>query len=182
MEQIVRESPGPNLDEIKVPPSVAPPVIEPGKQPDFTNIYRQANLPAAPFTAEQVLELLAALPPELPMETKRQTVKVTLSAMAKTMGVTLDSIIADASRKLAALTAFADTYGKQASEFTIKSQTEIAQLEAEIEEKRKAIASAQTMQAHVSQVCQVECVRLDEVLEFFSLDVPPSSIVPPGNR
>jgi len=31
-----------------------------------------ADLPAAPFTAEQVLDMFAALPPEAPIEMKRR--------------------------------------------------------------------------------------------------------------
>src|SRR5437870_9502000 len=60
VEQIVREAAGPNLDEIRVPASTPPPVTTPDGKVDFSAIYRQANLPAAPFTAEEMLEMLAS--------------------------------------------------------------------------------------------------------------------------
>ncbi len=103
VEQIVRETEGPNLDAITVAASASPPVMTADGATDFSAIYRQANLPAAPFTAEQMLEMLASLPQELPLDTKRQTVKVTLGAMGKAIGATPETIVADASRKLAAL-------------------------------------------------------------------------------
>src|SRR5579871_6404407 len=51
VEQIVRDTEGPNLDQIQVPAGAPPPVIGPEGQVDFLSIYRQANLPPAPFTA-----------------------------------------------------------------------------------------------------------------------------------
>jgi len=178
VEQIVREAPGPNLDEIKVPstPAAQPgPVITPEGSVDFNSIYQMAQLPSNAFGAEQVLELLNTLPAELPMETKRATLKVTLGAMAKTAsGVSAETIVADASRKLAALAAFADGYGKQAEEYTTKAELEIINLEQEIARRRQNITEAKARQAKISEACVAESDRLDDVLEFFSLDVPPS--------
>src|SRR5437016_12879229 len=88
VEQIVKESPGPNLNEVTVPPDTPPPTPSSDGKSDFTKIYQQANLPVSPFTAEQVLDLINQFPVDLPIETKRQTVKVTLNAMSKTIGVT----------------------------------------------------------------------------------------------
>ena len=82
VEQIVKEQPGPNLDEIKVPeiaanpaPPVPPtePVIGADGTVRFQSIYRLANLPTVPFTAEQILELFASLPADLPLDSKRAT-------------------------------------------------------------------------------------------------------------
>ncbi|HZH98997.1 MAG TPA: hypothetical protein VEX38_08495 [Fimbriimonadaceae bacterium] len=179
VEQIVRESTGPNLDEIRVPEGESIQDAAPNGKPEFQNIYRQAGVPSVPFTAEQVLELINTLPAELPIETKRQTVRITLAAMAKTMGVSTDAIVADASRKLAALASFTDTYGKQATMFVSTAEAEIQRLEAQIAEKKSAIGRALQMQTHVAEVCQAESDRLDDVLEFFSLDLPPSKLAQP---
>jgi hypothetical protein len=179
VEQIVRDAPGPNLEDIRVPASASPPTAAPDGKMSFASIYQHANLPPAPFTAEQMLDMLASLPPELPLETKRQTVKVTLASMGKAIGATPDTIVADASRKLAALAAYADAVAKQSAELTTAANLEIAKLQAEIEEKRKAIEKAQQIQAQVTKMCEAESDRLDDVLEFFSLDVPPSKNAPP---
>jgi hypothetical protein len=174
VEQIVRDTDGPNLEDIQVSASAAAPSVAPGGQVDFGAIYQQAGLPAASFSAEQVLEMLAALPTELPLDTRRQTVKVTLNAVSKTVGATPETIVADASRKLAALAAYSENLTRQTSEFTSTAEREIAELEAQILEKRKAIEGARrTMEENV-RLCAAESDRLDDVLEFFSLDVAPS--------
>jgi hypothetical protein len=174
VEQIVRESPGPNLDQIHPTATPSQPVIDPSGKVDFAAIYQLANLPSSPFTAEQVLEVLASLPPELPLEAKRTTLKVTLGAMAKTMGVTSETVVADASRKLAALAGYAESYVKQANEYIAKSEQEIQALQAQIEERRRGINDAVKKQSQMVDACTAESDRLDDVLEFFSLDVGPS--------
>jgi len=174
VEQVVRESPGPNLDEIKAPAAAAPTVIQADGSIDFGAIYRLATLPSSPFTAEQILDLLNSLPAELPLETKRATVKVTLTAMAQSLGVSTETILADASRKLAALAAYAQSYVQHVDEYVNKSEVEIAVLEQEISKRREAIAEAKLKQASIADACHTESDRLDDVLEFFSLDSPPS--------
>jgi hypothetical protein len=173
IEQIVREQPGPNLEDIKVS-APAEPVISSDGHVNYGSIYRMASLPETPFTAEQVLEVLHSLPAELPIESKRATLKVTLSAMAKTTGVTPETVVADASRKLAALASFAQSYTDQANKYILKCQEEIKNLEAEIERRKMGISEATAKQSQMVEACQTESDRLDDVLEFFSLDVPPS--------
>ena len=174
VEQLVRDAQGPNLDEIRVSPDVAAPSVSPGGKTDFAAIYEHAGLPIAPFTAEQMLDMLNSLPPELPLSTRRQTVKVTLGAMGKSLGATADTIVADASRKMAALAAYSDSLTKQTAETVTAAQAEIAALEARIETQRQAITAAQQKQSDAARLCSAESDRLDDVLEFFSLDVPPS--------
>jgi hypothetical protein len=180
VDQIVREAEGPNLDEIKVADASLAPVVSRDGKADFGPIYQQSGLPAAPFTAEQMLDMLASLPPELPLDTKRQTVKVTLNSMGKTIGATPETIVADASRKLAALAAYMDHLTKETTDSAAAAQQEIAALQTQIEEKRGAIGAAQQKQAQMRQLCDAESDRLDDVLEFFSLDVPPSKYAASG--
>lgn len=181
VEQILQESQGPNLDEVKVPPSATPAGAPPEGNVDFQAIYSQANLPVATFSAEQMLEMLASLPQELPLETKRQTVKVSLNALGKTMGATPDSIVADATRKLAALNSYIENLNRQTSEFVAGAEGEIAALQAQIDERRKAIQNAKVVLIQASQRCDAEADRVDDILEFFSLDVPPSTYAPTPN-
>lgn len=174
VEQIVRDSPGPNLDEIKVAAAAPPPAPSPDGKFDFTPIYQHANLPPAPFSCEQMLEILQSLPAELPLEMKRQTVKVTLGAMGKSIGATPETIVADTSRKLAALADYEENVNKKAVEYATKAQLEVAALEKQIEEKKASIETTQQKAAQITANCTDESNRLDDVLEFFSLDVAPS--------
>ena len=50
-----------------------------------------------------------------------------------------------------------------------------------MEAKRQAIQSARQKLAQSKQKCEVEAERLDDVLEFFSLDVAPSKYAAPQN-
>ena len=182
VEQIMHDADGPDLDQIKAgvaasSPSGASP-SEAGKALDAPAIYAAAKLPAAPFSAEQMLDMLASLPSELPLETRRQTVKVTLSALGKTMGASPETIVADASRKVAALAAYSEHLTKRTNEFSQSGEKEIEGLQSQIEAKRKALQDARHQLAQSTEKCRQEADRLDDVLEFFSLDVPPSKYAP----
>ena len=177
VEQIVKEQPGPNLDEIKVqtePASPTEPVIRADGSICYDSIYRLAQLPTVPFTAEQILEMLATLPPDQPLDSKRASIRVMLGAMAKNMGVTTEQIVADASRKLAALAAYNESFAKQADEYVSRTELEILGLEQQISDKRRAMEDAKAKQSKMTGACSGEADRLDDVLEFFSLDIAPS--------
>ncbi len=181
VEQIVRESEGPNLDEIQVSPLAAPSPLAGDGTTDFAAIYAQAGLPAVPFSAEQMRDMLNSLPAELPLAMRRQTVKVTLAAMGKSIGATSDSIVTDASRKMAALAAYASSLSQQTKSQTSAAEQEIAELQAQVEDKKRMIASAQAKLTQAVQMCNAESDHLDDVLEFFSLDVPPSKHSDPSD-
>jgi hypothetical protein len=170
VEQIVREAPGPNLDQIQVTAN-AP---LPDGTLDFGAIYAQAGLPTASFTAEQTLEMIAGLPAQLPLEVKRQTLRVTFGSLGKTIGATPESVLADASRKLAALAAYSESMSKQTEESVRSNEAEMATLLAKVEELRLANIETQKRQARAAQMCVAESERLDDLLEFFSLDISPS--------
>ena len=177
VEDILKETPGPTLEEIKMPqPPAQPtePVIDAAGNVRFSTIYQMAGLPETPLTAEQVLEVLASFPADLPIATQRATMKVTINAMSKSTGASEESVVADTSRKLAALNAFHDGYGKQADQYVQLAESEIQNLEAQITAKRATIQDALSKKSSVIQACTTESERLDDVLEFFSLDVAPS--------
>jgi hypothetical protein len=181
VEQIVRDAHGPNLDQIHVPADTPPPTAKSDGKMDFTSIYQRAGLALSPFTAEQTIDMIASLPAELPLDTRRQTVRVMINAMGKSIGATPETVVADASTKLAALSAYAESVGRQTSGMQKTAEDDIAVLQAQIEEKRNAMLEAQQLQVQVTTICQTEAHRLEEVLEFFSLDVPPSKFAPNAN-
>lgn len=175
VDQIVRGEAGPNLDQINVAAHEVPPLVQADGSVKFSAIYEAANLPAVPFSSEQIMEMFAALPAELPLDARRQMVKVSINAMGRSIGATPENIVADASRKLAALAAYTDHLSKTTNEYVSLSQQKIALLEQQIAETRKSIEAAQLKQTRETEICVTESHRLDEVLEFFSLDVPPSN-------
>jgi len=177
VEEIVKQTPGPNLDEIKV--EAPQPPAAPGGAVNFPEIYRQAKLPTSAFTAEQALDMISALPAELPIEAKRQTVKITMGAMGQATGVNAESVVADASRKLAALNSYADDLNRRTADYVAATQLEISQLESKIAEKRKLIEETRGMLDRAVHACDAESDRLDDVLEFFSLDIGPSKFANP---
>ena len=179
IEQLVQEADGPDLDQIEV--GEVPPEATAGASLDFAAIYGAANLPESQFGAEQMLEMLGSLPAELPLETRRATVNAMLGTLGKNMGATPQSIVADASRKLAALQSFNSWMEKKAGETIAQSETEIADLESQIDARRTAMQNAKSELSRVTQSCESEADRLDEVLEFFSLDQGASKHAPPGS-
>lgn len=166
---IARETDGPDLDKVQVD-GAALPATSSDKPLDFPMIYRAAKLPETGFGAEQMLETLASLPQELPLETKRATVKAMLSTIGKTTGATPETLVADASRKLAALHSFAGFMEKKTGDAVAAGEQTIAELQAQIEAKRSEILNARNELARITQACELESDRLDDVLEFFSLD------------
>ncbi len=175
VEQIVAEAPGPNLDQIQVPAEKGP-APAPGGEVDFAHVYKRANLAESKFTAEQAMDMISAMPAELPIEVKRQTVAVTMQAMGKATGVDVNTVVADAASKLAALESYSSSLQSQTAEYLAQTQLEITQLENSIAEKRKEIEATKNMLSKALEGCRGEIDRLDDVLEFFSKDVAPSKL------
>lgn len=165
--QLVRNADGPNLDQIEITQVPANAVGE--NALDFDAIYAAAKLPPTQFGADQMLNVLASMPADVPLQTKRVTVKAVLGGMAN-MGASPENIVADASRKLAALQAFHGFMERKTGETLEAGETEIAQLESQIAARRQLMRDAQNELARVTQGCETEADKLDEVLEFFSLN------------
>ncbi len=131
--QMVQEAPGPNLDQIQLPAEAAKQQLVKGDgTPDFAAIFSQAGVPSVAFGADEALQVIASLPPELPMDVKRKTVGATLGAMGKAMGITTDTVVVDAGRKVAALSSFSDQITAQSQQYQQSLELQIAQLKAQI--------------------------------------------------
>ena len=175
VEQILQETRGPSLPEIQVSAASVGTPTEAGML-DFPKIYAGAGLPVVPFGAEQMLDLLTSLPAELPLATRRQTVKVSLNALGKTVGASPENLVADAGRKLAALNAYAESLGQQTAEQNAAAEQEIASLQQRIEALQADMARRCEQLTSSTRACEAEADRLDDILEFFSLDVSPSRL------
>lgn len=178
---LVRRMPGPNLEDIRVQPEAAKAVtIGPDGVIDFQAVYDMAGLPKSAFSAEQVLQLMQELPSELPLETKRRTVAVSVKAMGGNLGATPETVLTDASRKLAAITAFDEQTEKLCDDYEKTAQTAIQQLQAKIAEYERNIQSARQRKEAIHRQCAAKTDALDDILEFFTADVAPSRFAAPS--
>ena len=138
---------------------------------DFEALYSQAKVRAVPFTEEQALDMLQHMPSGVSEEARQQIINATLSALGKSVGGTPEAIVADATRKQAALQQFRQTRGNQLVELTSAADAKIADLQKEIAKSQAMIEAAKRQYAHLSENCQSEEARLDTVVDFFS-DTP----------
>jgi hypothetical protein len=152
--------------------------LAPGGIPNFEKVYSNANLPKSAFGAEQALGVIASLPAELPLSVKRSTVQATLNLMGKAMGVDTESVVADASRKMAALGAFEDSLNLQSKRYLATMTAEIQAHEAKIAELNAKIDESTKSLQNALSLCSAENDKLDDVLEFFTLDIGASKNAP----
>lgn len=180
LEQSIKAQPGPNIDSVAVtlPPAAQKPADEfvmPKKREDgtwdFAPIYAHSNLQPPAFTAEQARDIIASLPDSLPIEVRRETVSKTIGVIGKTLGVTPEVIAADAALKIAAVEDFRGKIHKRFSDYEVQAQKAIADYEKKIAETRLTIESAKKRSAEVASACDTEVDKLDDVTEFFTLDI-----------
>ena len=175
VEDVVKQAPGPNLDQIQTPADTAksPPYSSDGV-PDFKTIYERSGVPAVPFGADEALQVINSLPSDLPMDVKRKTVGATLSAMGKAMGVTTDSVVADSSRKIAALHSFTEQLTAQTNQYQAMIEQKIGDLKKQISDCEAQHAEATAKLDKVVKACEAEGARVEDVLHFFTTDSPSS--------
>lgn len=175
VKQLLETTPGPSLSEVAASkPANVEPAVNADGSPNFPAIYAQAKLPDVAFGATQALEVIGSLPADLPLDVQRKTVGSTLSAMGKAMGVSTDSVVADASRRLAALVAFEDQLNAQSAEYIAALNKQIEELKAKIGEAEGKIATTNERLAKATALIEEEGAKLDDVIEFFTLDTGPS--------
>lgn len=145
-------------------PGNLPPV---GGTVDFNSIYQQSGVTAAPFTAEQFLEMLASLPSDLPANSRRQTVLALLNALPKESGSTPDAITRDAQRKISALNTYTDSLIQEADKMVANTQQEISVLQIQIDAKQKLITDTLANKSQMIDLCTTNSKKLQTVLDFF---------------
>lgn len=140
---------------------------------DLTDLYQQEGIPPAALTAERALEILRSLPEGLSPEVQRQAFKDLLRAKGMPLGVSPEAVVADARRKIDVLGASAKGMPEKLAEFVSSAESEIANFEEQIRERKKAIEEAQEQQRQLTQKCRSEIDRLTTVLQLLQ---------PPGGR
>ena len=134
----------------------------------FDRLYAQAGVPVVPFTAEQALDMLHNMPPGVSDDSRQQIINITLAALGRSVGGTPEAIVADATRKQAALSAFRQTRGDGLADLTTAAEAHIADLQREIAKSQDMITQAKHQYEALAQGCQDEEARLDTVVDFFS--------------
>ncbi len=134
----------------------------------FERVYEQAGVPVVPFTAEQALDMLRNMPPGVSDDSRQQIINVTLSALGRSVGGTPEAIVADATRKQAALTAFRQARGDALADLTTAAEARIAELRREIEKGQAVVEQAKRQYEALARGCSDEEARLDTVVDFFS--------------
>jgi hypothetical protein len=159
------------------PPVPAPPKLGAGGDDspvdadgmvNFERLYQQAGVPLVPFTAEQALDMLRNMPAGVSDDSRQQIITVTLAALGRAVGGTPEAIVADATRKQAALQAFRQTRGDGLADLTAAAEARIAELQREIAKSRDMVEKAKHQYEALAQGCQAEEARLDTVVDFFS--------------
>lgn len=188
LAEAIAGQPGPNLDEVSVrvgPPSATQPVNEfvlPKKKADggwdFTPVYAASNLVPSTFTAEQALEIIRSMPGELPLEVRRKTVSASIGTLGKTLGVTPETIAADAALKIAAVQDFQSKVDGNFAEYEAKAAAAIKEWEKKISDMRSSIDAARARAVELKNACIAEVDNLDDVTEFFTLDIGASKYAP----
>ena len=135
---------------------------------NFERLYAQANVTVVPFTAEQALDMLHNMPPGVSDDSRQQIINVTLAALGRSVGGTPEAIVADATRKQAALSAFRQARGDGLADLTAAAEAHVAELQREIAKGQAMIEQAKHQYETLSQNCQAEEARLDTVVDFFS--------------
>ncbi|MBI3945783.1 MAG: hypothetical protein HY321_07680 [Armatimonadetes bacterium] len=168
LEDVVREAPGPNLDQVAF--ETLPEATRADGGVDRQRIYAEAGVQpldaedARLLTAEEVIEKLRVLPETMPLEQRRQTIGMILEAL----GQSPRDILADAAIKIEALAAYEDAHERQVARQSQQTEQEIAALMAQIEEKRQALQSARVRHQQVAAECEAEAERLKRLTEMFA--------------
>lgn len=133
---------------------------------DLADLYQQEGIPPAALTAEQALEILRTLPEGLSPEIQSQAFKDLLRKKGAPLGLSPETVVEDARRKINVLSASAKGMPEKLAEFVSSAEAEIASFEEQIRERKKAIEEAQEQQRQLNQKCHSEIERLTTVLQL----------------
>lgn len=168
-----------NLKTTKLEPSPDPPVkpaeIVPPPDQMLTpeEIYRRANIPLAPFTAEEVWEFLKDHPANADTASLTKDFARELARFNRRFNENVDakSIARDAHHKQRALQAHIRSITTQGDGFIAEQETQIASLEKQIEQMRETIKKEKERRGQSIEKYNNESERFDTVLRFLDQDV-----------
>jgi hypothetical protein len=134
---------------------------------DLSAIYRRFSVPVAPFSAEQALDLIEAVPQGVDRATRKRMACGMLNALTRSAGVVPRDVATDASAKIAALNEHVKELAQQTDSLIQRAEAEIQSLQGQIEQKRQTIVDERAKSGLLARKCQEESRRLGSVVEYF---------------
>lgn len=169
---------GPSADELiakyasEVPPTPSPVQLQgevklpaqPSEPIDFPGVYRAAGIADdEQGRIAKAQSLLKTLPAETPREVKRTIVEASLKAF----GYPVDQIIEAGAQVIQALQAYIEIGQRDTQQLLSQGNERIAALEKEMAQVRRLMEEKVAAQMQLTQQCNAEKLRVQEVLEFF---------------
>jgi hypothetical protein len=131
---------------------------------DFAAVLRAAGITnEEQARIEKARGLLANLPAETPRDVKKQIVEASLKAF----GYPVEKIIEVGAQTIQGLEIYIQSGQKDTQALLVDSQKRLEELNAEIARVKKVMEEAVAQQYKLTQTCNAEKLRVQEVLEFF---------------
>jgi hypothetical protein len=135
-----------------------------GGKVDFPAVFRAAAISEEEQgRVEKARNLLATLPRDTPREVKKQIVEASLKAF----GYPVDKIIETGAQEIQSLEIYIQSGQKDTQALLTQSQKRLEELNAEIARVKKVMEDQVAAQYALTQSCNDEKLRVQEVLEFF---------------
>ena len=138
----------------------------PDSELDFAELYAHFGIVRAAFSAEQLAQIIANLPDELDADGRRETVRAVLGAL-EAQGVTPEKVVADATRKIAAINAAIGQIEARANENVENLEARIADLQQQLDAARREIIETRTRQSRLKHECEDKLGQMTTTREFF---------------
>lgn len=139
-----------------------------GGKVDFPAVFRAAGIPDdEQARIEKARMLLGNLPQETPREVKKQIVEASLKAF----GYPVEKIVETGAQEIQALEVYIQNGQRDTQKLLQESQKRLEELNQEIANVKKVMEDQVSAQYALTQSCNGEKLRVQEVLEFFGLDV-----------
>jgi hypothetical protein len=135
-----------------------------GGKVDFAGVFRAAGIDdEEQGRIDKARGLLKTLPQETPKEVKKQIVEASLKAF----GYPVEKIIETGAQSIQALEVYIQAGQKDTQSLLVESQKRLEELNAEIANVKKVMEEQVASQYALTQACNEEKLRVQEVLEFF---------------
>lgn len=154
------EEPAPAPPEVKLDGA---PKAEGGKV-DFPAVFRAAGIAdEEQGRIDKARSLLSTLPKDTPRDVKKQIVEASLKAF----GYPVEKIIETGAQAIQALEVYIQSGQKDTQQLLQQSQKRLEELNEEIARVKKIMEDQVAAQYALTQSCNDEKLRVQEVLEFF---------------
>ena len=135
-----------------------------GGKVDFPAVFRAAGIEdEEQGRIDKARNLLSTLPKDTPREVKKQIVEASLKAF----GYPVDKIIETGAQSIQALEVYIQAGQKDTQSLLQQSQQRLEELNTEITNVKKIMEDQVAAQYALTQACNGEKLRVQEVLEFF---------------